>query len=124
MANRHDDAGMHIGKGPKNWKRTDARIHEDVCDALAHDSHVDASGIEVVVADGEVWLTGLIADRQQKRAAEEVAERVSGVRDVHNRLERPGAGPPPDPNASEMSAESTVSGSTRESSTGHFGVTS
>jgi hypothetical protein len=124
---RHDPdnrARSHVGKGPKNWKRTDARLHEDVCDALAHDAHVDASGIEVIVTDGEVFLTGLVGDRNQKRHAEHVAERVSGVLDVHNRLEIPRSGPPPDPNESGISTDSTVSGTTRESSTGHFGVTS
>ena len=123
MAN-HRNVGMHTGKGPRNWKRTDARIHEDVCDALAHDGHVDASGIEVIVTDAEVFLTGLVSDRAQKRHAEHVAEGVSGVLDVHNRLEVPRAGPPPDPNTSDLATETTVSGSTRESPGGHFGVTS
>jgi osmotically-inducible protein OsmY len=79
------DRPDHRGKGPRRW-RSDLRIHEDVCDALVRDAWVDASEIEVSVQDGEVTLSGTVASRDQKCAAERVAERVTGVVDVHNRL--------------------------------------
>lgn len=80
------EARSFAGRGPKNYRRADERIHEDVCEALTHDPEVDATGIEISVADGEVTLSGTVDDRYQRRRAEDVVERISGVRDVHNRL--------------------------------------
>ncbi|WP_034386337.1 BON domain-containing protein [Deinococcus sp. YIM 77859] len=74
------------GRGPKGYQRSDERIREEVNDALEDDHSVDASDIEVQVQNGEVTLTGTVSDRQQKRRAEECAERVRGVKDVHNQL--------------------------------------
>lgn len=74
------------GRGPKNWRRADDRIHDDVCVELSRHGSVDASDIEVAVSNAEVTLTGTVPDRWTKRAAEEIAEQVSGVSDVHNRL--------------------------------------
>jgi len=48
--------------------------------------YVDASDIDVRVSDCEVTLEGSVRERQEKRIAEDVAERVAGVRDVHNLL--------------------------------------
>jgi osmotically-inducible protein OsmY len=81
---RHDDT--HRGKGPKNYRRSDERIREDVSDRLTDEWSVDASDIEVKVIDGEVTLTGFVNDRFQKRRAEAAAESVSGVSNVENRL--------------------------------------
>ena len=47
---------------------------------------VDASEISVEVKQGEVSLTGTVRGRDQKRRAEDLAERVSGVNDVINAL--------------------------------------
>lgn len=76
----------HAGKGPKNWTRSDLRVYEDVCDALAERGDLDATDIDVEVEDAEVTLRGTVPDRRSKRLAEHVAERCYGVRDVHNRL--------------------------------------
>ena len=78
--------GPYAGKGPKGYSRSDERIREDVCECLTRHSHVDASEIEVRVKDGEVTLTGTVDRREEKRMAEDAAERVPGVRDVHNQL--------------------------------------
>jgi len=78
--------GQHKGKGPKGYMRSDQRIQEDVCDRLSDDSRLDASNIEVKVQEGEVVLTGTVDDREQKRRAEDLAERISGVRDVENHI--------------------------------------
>jgi osmotically-inducible protein OsmY len=40
----------------------------------------------VQVENGEVILEGTVDSRPSKRMAEETAETVSGVHDVHNRL--------------------------------------
>jgi osmotically-inducible protein OsmY len=81
-----DRRGEHSGRGPKGYKRSDERIREDVSDRLADDSWLDASDIEVIVADMEVTLVGTVRDRDSKRRAEELAERISGVKHVQNNL--------------------------------------
>ena len=50
------------------------------------DRDVDASEIEVEVANCEVTLRGMVDNRDQKRWAERLAESVRGVTDVHNQL--------------------------------------
>jgi hypothetical protein len=74
------------GKGPKGYVRSDARIREDVCDRLMEDDEIDASEMTVSVKEAEVILEGTVTDRHIKRRAEDIAESVSGVRDVTNRL--------------------------------------
>jgi len=74
------------GVGPKGYQRSDERIKEDVCDRLCQNSAVDASEIEVTVSSGEVSLSGTVFAREDKRRAEDLAEAVSGVREVHNNL--------------------------------------
>jgi len=74
----------HRGRGPKNYVRTDARIAEDVNEALTEDPYIDASDISVAVANGEVTLSGRTATREERRRAEDHAERALGVRHVRN----------------------------------------
>lgn len=78
--------GMHRGKGPSGYTRSDDRIKEIVCEVLTDDHHIDATHIDVSVKNGEVTLTGTVEDRQQKRRAEDVVEHLSCVRDVQNQL--------------------------------------
>ena len=80
------EGGPHRGRGPKNLSRSDERIREDVSEWLLDDDHIDASDIEVTVANGEVTLSGTVPDRLQRRRAEDIAEGVSGVRHVQNNL--------------------------------------
>lgn len=75
------------GRGPKGYRRSDARIADEVCERLTVDSHVDATHVEVTVRDGVVYLRGKVADRAQKRRAEWIAEQARGVFDVMNELE-------------------------------------
>lgn len=70
---------------PKGYARSDARIHEDVCDRLGG-LHVDVSEVTVAVANGVVSLEGTIASRHDKFFVEEAAAAVMGVHDVDNRL--------------------------------------
>lgn len=83
------ETGPHSGLGPREYQRSDQRIHEDVCDLLTEDGRVDAREITVKVQDGEVTLEGRVASREQKRRAEDLSERIFGVLDVHNRLTIP-----------------------------------
>lgn len=85
-AERYRQLGGHAGKGPKGYVRSDERIREDVCDRLSDDDEVDASEISVSVNAGEVLLEGTVIDRHSKHRAEDIAEAVSGVRDVSNHL--------------------------------------
>lgn len=74
------------GKGPKNYRRSDERIKEDVSVALFLDHDVDARDIEVEVKAACVFLSGKVYDRKMKRAAEDCADTVYGVVDVQNEL--------------------------------------
>lgn len=80
------EMGSHRGKGPKGYRRSDARILEDVNDRLADDPAIDASDIDVAVKDAEVTLSGHVTDRWEKRRAEDCPERASGVTHVQNNL--------------------------------------
>ncbi len=78
--------GQFSGMGPRGYRRSDERIREDVCECLTDDDHIDASDIEVTVTDREVTLTGTVGSRMEKRHAEDLVERLPGVRDVINSL--------------------------------------
>lgn len=78
--------GRHSGRGPKGWQRSDDRIREDINERLTQHPDIDASEIDVRVENGEVTLTGTVDERHAKRLAEDIAEGVSGVKDVHNQL--------------------------------------
>jgi osmotically-inducible protein OsmY len=76
----------HRGKGPKGYERSDARIHEEICERLTHHPLIDASLMDVTVKDREVTLTGEVYDRRMKHMAEDVVDEVWGVREIHNNL--------------------------------------
>ena len=78
--------GVHRGKGPRAYQRSDRPITEDINDLLTDDPYIDASDIEINVEKGEVTLTGTVESRHIKRRVEDVVERVSGVKHVENRL--------------------------------------
>lgn len=95
-----DDPAWHVpgpfaGKGPRGYRRSDERIMEDVCERLTQHGQIDASDIEVEVHNGEVTLKGTVRDRRMKRMADDIADSVFGVNDVHNQLHlsgMPGSG--------------------------------
>jgi osmotically-inducible protein OsmY len=74
------------GKGPRGYIRSDQRIREYVCDLLTDDDSLDASAIDVQVEAGEVTLDGTVDTRIAKRHAEDLIDRVSGVKHVQNNL--------------------------------------
>jgi osmotically-inducible protein OsmY len=79
-------ANTNQGKGPRSYRRPDQRIQEDLNDRLYDDRYLDASDIETEVRNGDVVLSGTVEDRQSKRLAEHIAETISGVANVENRL--------------------------------------
>lgn len=85
-AREYPERISYAGRGPKGYKRSDERIREDVSEALTRSPDVDATNVEVMVNDGMVTLSGSVDDRHSKRVAEDVAQDVSGVRDVQNQL--------------------------------------
>ncbi len=80
------EAGPHAGIGPRNYRRPDERIVEDVIERLTRHSLIDASDINVTAHDGIVTLTGTVEDRNMKRVADDEANSVWGVKDVHNEI--------------------------------------
>lgn len=74
------------GRGPKGWKRSDERLYEDACEALAESPLVDASGVSVSVEAQVIILKGTVENRRMKVAAEECVEFLAGVEDVRNEL--------------------------------------
>jgi hypothetical protein len=104
---RYEPRGFQ-GRGPKGYQRSDDRIRDEICDCMTDDPALDASEIEVAVVQGEVTLTGSVTSRDQKRRAEDVAERASGVRDVTNQLRVTASSQP----VTEASGKGTPSKST------------
>jgi hypothetical protein len=82
----HQGQQGHAGRGPKGYKRSDDRIHEEICERLTRDPRIDATEIEIKVKNGEVTLTGTVYERRFKHMAEDAADSVSGVKDVHNQI--------------------------------------
>jgi BON domain-containing protein len=78
--------GRFTGRGPKGYVRSDERILEEINEHLKQHGEIDATHITVRVTGREVTLEGVVEDRDTKRLAEDVAESVRGVTDVHNRL--------------------------------------
>ncbi|HYH84561.1 MAG TPA: BON domain-containing protein [Pyrinomonadaceae bacterium] len=74
------------GRGPKNYRRSDERIRDDINDRLTDNDWLDASDVDVAVLVGEVTLSGTVDSRYAKRIAEDIAQSVTGVSDVQNNL--------------------------------------
>jgi len=74
------------GRGPKNYKRSDERISDDLHEQLDRMHHLDARDIDIEVKNGEVTLKGTVTNRFDKRAVEDVAEDIFGVKNVHNMI--------------------------------------
>lgn len=79
-------AGSFAGRGPRDYRRSDASIRDDVCEALTRHPDIDATDVLVMVTDGEVILSGSVHEREDRALAEEVAEETRGVLSVMNDL--------------------------------------
>lgn len=64
----------------------DEHIQGEICGILIRHPHLDASGVAVEVEGGEVTLIGTVENQDARWLAEDLAESVSGVSLVHNRL--------------------------------------
>jgi hypothetical protein len=83
---RADSGLSYAGRGPKGYQRSDDRIREEIADRMTDDDRLDASEISIQVQQCEVTLTGTVSSREQKRRAEDLAEAISGVREVTNNI--------------------------------------
>jgi osmotically-inducible protein OsmY len=77
--------GMHRGKGPKGYQRSDDRLKELICERLRDDPQIDPSEVTITVQGGKVTLEGTVDSRQAKNAIEDIADQF-GVQDVQNNL--------------------------------------
>ena len=77
----------HRGRGPKGYRRSDARLTEIICDLLTEAADIDASEVSVDVRDCDVTLEGTVPVRRMKHAIEDLVAGVSGVDEIHNRIE-------------------------------------
>jgi len=82
----HRETGPHAGRGPKNYRRSDDRIREELCDRLMAHPEIDASEIEVEVKEARVVLRGTVPDRRTKHRAEDLADHVLGALEIDNQL--------------------------------------
>ena len=83
--------GGQRGRGPRRAGDMregdeDTRIWNEVSACLTDDWYVDGTEITVSVDNGEVTLDGIVENRAEKRLAEDCADSVPGVADVHNNL--------------------------------------
>lgn len=72
---------------PDDKKTADDEIAKRIADILNWDVELRTSAIQAVVRDGCVTLTGAVEWQFQKKAAEADVRKLSGVRDIANRIE-------------------------------------
>jgi osmotically-inducible protein OsmY len=66
---------------------TDVQLHRRVLEELAWDTRVDETDVGVEVDNRVVTLTGHVDSYAKRKAAEQAAHRVPGVRDVANDIQ-------------------------------------
>ena len=81
-----EKVGRFFGVGPKGYRRSDERIHEDVCETLQRHHEIDASEVEVTVKSGVVKLSGTVDERRTRRMIEDVIDHIPGIQDIENHL--------------------------------------
>ena len=77
--------GLHRGKGPKGYQRTDDRLKELICERLRDDPEIDPSEVTINVSGSRVTLDGSVDSRRTKNAIEDIVEQFD-VSDVQNNL--------------------------------------
>lgn len=65
----YGERGRFVGRGPKNYQRSDDRIRDDINERLTQHPYIDATEIDVQVKSGEVTLTGTVENRESRRMA-------------------------------------------------------
>jgi hypothetical protein len=75
-----------VPRGPKNYRRSDERILEDVYLTLLRDPHIDSSDVSIEVHRGVATLVGTVPTRHMKHEMEEANHTIPGITDIHNRV--------------------------------------
>lgn len=83
---KDEAAGGYRGLGPRDYRRPDHRIADDIIQRLTDDPHIDASQVLVMVEGGVVTLTGNVPERRMKHRAEDIAADATGVADLRNEI--------------------------------------
>ena len=76
--------GTHRRIGPKNYRRSDEKISDDIHDQLTRGWGIDASEVTVEVKDGVVTLTGIVSERRMKHRIEDIVADTAHVSDINN----------------------------------------
>jgi osmotically-inducible protein OsmY len=84
---RLEEQGLDAPDSPSDGRASDAQIAAKIRRGMEDDGLLGAGRIEVDVADGEVTLSGTVADGEARRRAEALVERVEGVARIANRLQ-------------------------------------
>ena len=74
------------GRGPKNYRRSDSRLREEIAERLMYHHEVDSSDVTVEVENARVTLDGTVPERWMRYAVDDIAESVVGVEGVDNRV--------------------------------------
>jgi hypothetical protein len=70
--------------GPRAYRRSDARITEDIYERLVGAEEIDSRDVTVGVQQGKVTLHGTVPERQMKHRIEDLAAACHGVEDIDN----------------------------------------
>ena len=84
--NWNNNLPNYSGYGPRNWKISDEKLQEKICEILLHSFEVDASEIEVKVEDRVVTLSGNISSKGMRNVAIDLVESIPGIEDVFSNL--------------------------------------
>lgn len=82
----HPTSEPESGEITRETKPTDASIQRAVAHTLFADPWLDTSSIQISVNQGIVTLRGLVHAFDQRQRAEELVDRVNGVRGIRNIL--------------------------------------
>lgn len=72
--------------GPKNYRRGDESILDEIYLRLLAERRVDSSDVSVEVHHGVATLSGTVPDRSMRYVTENIVASVRGVADVENRI--------------------------------------
>lgn len=84
-------------KGPAVDPDADRAISAEIMRLIGDDERLSGEDIRVETSDGVVILSGVVASTEEVRRTIRLASRVSGVRQVVNRLRIVQSTGPPDP---------------------------
>jgi hypothetical protein len=75
-----------VARGPKNYRRPDERILEDVYLRLLRDPAIDSSDVSIEVHRGVATLVGTVPTRHMKHEIEDAVYAIPGIEDIDNRI--------------------------------------